>query len=325
MKIAIIMNHDLSGVIYHRGMQNKEIYDLDTIESVATALRSAGHHVEILDGNMFIIEKLTKFFNELKPYNAQGMVFNMAYGIQGDCRYTHIPSLMEMLGLPYIGSSPLGHTLALDKVITKQLIALANLPTPDYFVVSNAEENLPEVEFPVVVKPKMEAFSLGVRLVRNMAELKEEVKNLLDEFQQPVLVEKFIAGREFTVGVIGNKNPEALPVVEIDFNNNPNEIQRVENKMYQPCPKICPSNVLPDLAKELQRISIETFKALHLRDFARVDMRMDSANNIYVLEVNSMASFKRRGSLMKAAQVAGYEFNFFVNKILKIATDRYGF
>jgi D-alanine-D-alanine ligase len=119
MKVAIIYNRDIQGVINVFGMQNKEFYNEKTVKKVAQSLEKAGHNVTIMDGNKQIVERLENFMPRVMEGEQMGMVFNMAYGIQGESRYTHIPSLLEMLGIPYVGSSPSGHTLALDKVLTK--------------------------------------------------------------------------------------------------------------------------------------------------------------------------------------------------------------
>jgi D-alanine-D-alanine ligase len=323
VKVAIIHNEDLSGVINQFGIQNKELYNPVTIKRVSNALEEGGHNVAVIDGNMNLVEKLQSFMPRVMQGERMGMVFNMAYGIQGESRYTHIPSMLEMLGIPYVGSSPAGHTLALDKVTTKVIIQKFGLPTPDFWVFSNPEEDITAVEYPAIVKPKMEAVSFGLKIVNNEAELREAIKFIIQEFQQQALVEKFIRGREFAVGLLGNEPPEAFPVLEIDLENDPDAIQTVEHKKQAPRKKICPANLSPELADEMQRISVEAFQALQLRDFARVDIRMDENNNIYILEVNSMASLGSSGSYVYAAEKAGYNFKRLVNRMLDVGVIRY--
>lgn len=323
MKVAIIYNKDLSGVINRFGMQNKETYNPKTIKRVADALENGGHNVAIIDGSMGVIEALQEFMPRVVQGERMGMVFNMAYGIQGESRYTHIPSMLEMLGIPYIGSTPAGHTLALDKVTTKILIQKHGLPTPDFWVFSSPGEDMSDVAFPAIVKPKMEAVSFGLKVVYNQEELKEAVAFIIQEFQQQALVEAFIRGREFAVGLLGNHPPEAFPVLEIDLENDPDAIQTVDNKKAAPRKKICPANLPREIADEMVRISIAAFNALQLRDFARVDLRMDQDNNIYILEINSMASMGPTGSYVHAAAVAGYDFKMLVNKMLDAGVVRY--
>lgn len=140
MKIALIYNKDIHGVINTFGMQNKEFYNEQTVKKVAHSLEKAGHNVAILDGNKQIIERLENFMPSVNEGEQMGMVFNMAYGIQGESRYTHIPSMLEMLGLPYVGSSPSGHALALDKILTKIIWKNNNLSTPDFWVFNSLKK-----------------------------------------------------------------------------------------------------------------------------------------------------------------------------------------
>lgn len=323
MKIAIIYNKDFDGVINVFGMQNKEVYSPKTIQRVAEALEKGGHNVAVIDGNMHVIERLQTFMPKVVDGEQMGMVFNMAYGIQGESRYTHIPSMLEMLGIPYVGSSPSGHALALDKVITKIMWQKHKLSTPDFWVFNSGDDNIEDVKYPVIVKPKMESVSFGLKVVYNAQDLREAINFIVKEFQQQALVEQFIRGREFCIGLIGNTPVETFPVLEIDLGNNPDAIQTVTDKTEAPRRKTCPANIPSDIAEEMVRQSIEAFKALHLRDFARVDIRMDEYNNIYLLEVNSMASLGLTGSYPTAAKVAGYEFGELVNKMLDVAAVRY--
>lgn len=323
MKVAIIYNKDLTGVINRFGLQNKERYNPKTVKLVAEALEKGGHNVSVIDGNMHVIETLKDFMPRVVEGERLGMVFNMAYGIQGESRYTHLPAMLEMLGIPYVGSGPEGHALALDKVIAKIIMQQNGLRTPQFWVFSTGDEDLSPVKYPVIVKPKMEAVSYGLEIVNNKADLRSAVKYIINEFQQQALVEQFIRGREFAVGLLGNDDPEAFPVLEIDLGGDPNAIQSAMDKLKEPRGKICPANIPPELGDEMVRLSKEAFKVLHLNDFARVDIRVDENENIYVLEINSMASLGKSGSYVHAASVAGYEYTQLINKILDVAAVRY--
>lgn len=323
MKIAIIYNRDIKGVINTFGMQNKEFYNEKTVKKVAQSLENAGHNVVILDGNKQIIERLENFMPRVNEGEQMGMIFNMAYGIQGESRYTHIPSMLEMLGLPYVGSSPSGHALALDKVLTKIIWKNNNLPTPDFWVFNSHKEDISAVKYPVIVKPKMESVSFGLKIVYNPEDLKEAIHFIVSEFNQQALVEQFIRGREFCVGLLGNTPVEAFPVLEIDLEGDPDGIQTVDDKKQKPKRKVCPVDISENLADQMKQLSIEAFKALSLRDFSRVDIRLDENNNIYLLEINSMASMGETGSYPAAAKVAGYKYDALVNKMLDVASVRY--
>jgi D-alanine-D-alanine ligase len=323
VKVAIIYNEDMSGVINRFGLQNREMYNPETVKRVAEALEQGGHNVRVFDGNMYVVDHLQEFMPQPSPGDQPGLVFNMAYGIQGESRYTHLPAMLEMLGIPYVGSGPAGHALALDKVMTKVVLQYHGLPTPEYRVFSSPDEDVSGVAYPAIVKPKLEAVSFGVKVVRGEAELREAIAHVWEKFRQQALVERFIRGRELAVGLLGNGVPEAFPLVEIDLGGDPEAFQTDADKLNEPRPKICPADVPTEVAAEMVRLSRETFRALGLRDFARVDFRLGEEGQPYVLEINSMASLGLSGSYVRAAEVEGYDFAALVNKILEVAAVRY--
>jgi D-alanine-D-alanine ligase len=323
MKVAIIHNRDQSGVINVFGPQNRERYNPKTVERVAAALEKGGHNVRIIDGNMHVIDQLRDFMPRVMAHEGPGMVFNMAYGIQGVSRYTHLPAMLEMLGVPYVGSNPLAHGLALDKVIAKIVFQNAGLPTARFWNFASAEDRFDDLTFPLIVKPKMEAVSYGVKVVYNEEDLREAVDYLIKEFQQHVLVEQFIPGREFAIGLLGNGEPEVFPIVELDLAGDPNAIQSAEEKLHAPLQKICPAPLPEEKAEELRALARKAFRSLDLFDFARVDVRMDREGNPYILEINSMASLGLTGTYVRAAQEAAYSYEALINRIVDVAVMRY--
>jgi D-alanine-D-alanine ligase len=136
-------------------------------------------------------------------------------------------------------------------------------------------------------------------------------------------VEQFIRGREFCIGLLGNNPVETFPILEIDLEGDHDAIQTLDNKKESPRRKICPAQIPHELAEKMRKLSVQAFQSLHLRDFARVDIREDENNNIYILEINSMASLGETGSYLTAAKVAGYDFVGLVNKILDVSAVRY--
>lgn len=326
MKVAVIYNKKVThplDVINIFGPQTMERYNPKTVELVAAALESGGHNVRILEGNIDMAEELQNFMPRVIAGDRPGMVFNMAYGIQGQSRYTHVPALLEMLGVPYVGSGPQAHAVALDKIMTKIVLQQSNLPTPDFWFFSSSDENMEKVTYPVIVKPKMEAVSMGMKIVDNQVDLREAVKEIIDTYQQQALVERFISGREFAVGLLGNgAELEVLPVVEFAL-GDPDAIQTKGSKMKNPAEKICPPNISEELMLEMKRLARESFHVLGIQDFARIDLRMDAEGNLYILELNSMASLGLTGSYFFSAQVAGYTYESLVNRMFDVAAVRY--
>jgi D-alanine-D-alanine ligase len=323
MRVAVIHNRDRAGVISVFGPQNREKYNPKTVERVAAALEKGGHTVRVIDGNMHVVEQLRDFMPRVISGDRPGMVFNMAYGIQGVSRYTHLPAMLEMLGVPYVGSNPTAHGLALDKVIAKIVFKNAGLPTAAFWNFATADDRFDDLTFPVIVKPKMEAVSYGIRVVDNEGDLREAVEEIISEFQQHVLVEQFIPGREFAVGLLGNADPEILPIVEIDLQGDPNAIQSAGDKLKRPKGKICPAVLSDEQQREIRQVVIRAFNSLGLYDFARVDLRMDPDGNVFILEINSMASLGLTGTYVHAAKVAGYTYDQLINRMLDVAVVRY--
>ena len=327
MRVAVVHNSDPGGVINVFGPQNRERYNPRTVERVARALESGGHTVRIIDGNMHVVERLQDFMPRVIAGERPGMVFNMAYGIQGVSRYTHLPAMLEMLGVPYVGSGPQAHGMALDKVIAKIMFQAAGLPTAKFWNFASVDDRFEDLictpEHPLIVKPKMEAVSYGITIVKNEDDLLEAVSTIINEFGQHVLVEQFIAGRELAIGLLGNGDPEVLPIVEIDLAGDPNAIQTDSDKLRAPRGKLCPAPLDEEQTAEMRELAKRAFRSLELFDFARVDLRLDADNKPYILEINSMASLGLTGTYVHAAQTAGYTYDSMVNRMLDVAAIRY--
>ncbi|MFH1719713.1 MAG: ATP-grasp domain-containing protein [Planctomycetota bacterium] len=326
MKIAIVYNHDFQNVINLFGIPNKEKIGQSTIKRIANALKAGGHQVKAIEGDKDLINKLEEFMPRVLKGEQPGLVFNLSYGIQGQARYTHVPSILEMVGIPYVGSGPLAHGMALDKVVAKTIFNQHGLPTPDFTVLNSWENMTCELPYPLIVKPKHEAVSFGVRIVRSETELHEAVQFVEKEFQQPVLVEQYIDGSEINVGLIGNNPVEALMPVELIFGKGGPAIYTYEDKTHRSGRKIgynCPASISKKQIAEAQDLARRAFKALGCYDFARVDMRLDKKGRFYILEVNSLPSLGGRGSYLVGAEHLGLDFTATVNRMVEAASARY--
>ena len=162
MKIAIVYNRDSQNVVNLFGIPNRERIGKKTIKRLADALRSHKHRVKTFEGDKDLIDRLEEFMPRVLKGERPGLVFNVSYGIQGQARYAHVPSILEMVGIPYVGSGPLAHGLALDKVVAKMIFQQHGLPTPDFTVINSWEDcgNV-DLPFPLIVKPKNEAVSFA--------------------------------------------------------------------------------------------------------------------------------------------------------------------
>ena len=327
MKVALVYNLNAKGIINVFGIQNREWYPEETIEKVVDALEKGGHEVELVAGDRLMLSKLKKYLPKLSKKRPNGIVLNMALGIQGKCRYTHVPAILEVAGIPYTGSSPLGHTLAMDKVVAKQILIASGLPTPNYQVFSDPKQSFVHLQFPLIVKPRGEAASFGLRIVHDTESLKEAVNQILLDFKQPALIEEYIEGREINVGILGNNTPQAFPALELILKEEGQKIYTHESKFTKSArksaKKICPADLPPETAAHIQKIAIQAFQVLNIHDYARVDFRLDRYNQPHILEVNSMASLNPSSSFVYAAKKAGYSFSGLINRIVEVACERY--
>jgi len=326
MKVAIVFNRQQKNVINLFGQLNKEKIGKKTIQRILNALKKGKHQAIALEGDKELINHLEEFMPRVLKGERPGIVFNVSYGIQGEARYTHVPSILEMVGVPYVASGPMAHSLALDKVVSKTIFRQFELPTADFAVLNDPGFTAPGLHYPLIVKPKNEAVSFGIRVVNNEQELREAARVIFEKFSQPVLAEQYIDGREINVGLLGNDPPEAFPPAEIIFDETGPKIYSYEDKTGRSGREIkveCPAQLSSEKTLEAQELAKKAFQVLGCRDCARVDMRMDTDGNFYILEVNSLPSLGEHGSYTHAAAAVGLDYDALVNRLVEVAVARY--
>ncbi|MCU7830264.1 MAG: ATP-grasp domain-containing protein [Candidatus Thiodiazotropha sp. (ex Myrtea sp. 'scaly one' KF741663)] len=327
MKVAVIYNRESQKVINLFGQPNREKYGLAAIRRITNSLKKGGHQVQAFEGDKDLIDNLEEFMPRTLVGERPGMAFNLSYGIQGQARYTHVPGILEMVGVPYVGSGPLAHSLALDKVVAKMLFVQNGVPTPAFAVLDASGFEMPKLDFPLIVKPKNEAVSFGIRIVNSEEELREASDVIFKEFEQPVLVEQFVEGREINIGLLGNGSTlETFQPAELTFGECGPQIYTEEDKRRtsgREVGVVCPANLDAEIASKAQEIARKAFIVLGCYDCARVDIRMDKDGNLYVLEVNSLPSLGEHGSYVAAADAMGLNFAALVNRLVEVASSRY--
>jgi D-alanine-D-alanine ligase len=192
MKVCLVYNRDSKRVINLFGQPNRERIGLQQIKRITDALKQGGHRAIALEGDKDLIDRLEEFMPRVVAGEQPGIVLNLSYGVQGQARYTHVPSILEMVGVPYVGSGPVAHSIALDKVITKMVLVQHGLPTPEFAILQEPEFEAPKLDYPLIVKPKHEAVSFGVRVANDEAELREAAGAIFAMFGQAVLAERAI-------------------------------------------------------------------------------------------------------------------------------------
>jgi D-alanine-D-alanine ligase len=273
------------------------------------------------------------------------IVFNLAESFGGKSALeSNVAALLNLLGLRYTGSSPAGLLMAGAKSLTKQVRGVQKIRTPQFAAIyRGALDHVGDLKFPLIVKPPQEDASLGITsksVVRDIQELFGTMDSLQRELQSPVLVEEFVEGREFYVGLLGNVQPQALPVIELDFSAFPADRPKVASyeakwgeggtggtsetgAEFAGTKSVFPTDLSPELATRMQEVAVEAFGALRLRDYGRVDLRVTPDEQIYVIEVNPNCYLERTGEFARAAAEAGIAPDALVARIIELAQARY--
>jgi D-alanine-D-alanine ligase len=289
----------------------------ETIISIANALARQGHIVVHLEATPDLPRVLAEADVDL--------IFNIAEGVEGRNREAQVPALCELLGIPYTGSDSATLAIALDKALGKKVLLQHDILTPKFQLMESARERLDsEMKFPLIVKPNAEGSSKGIgstSVVDNEEELRAAVKTIVERYRQPALVEEYIAGREFTVGLLGDKRPRVLPPMEIKFkkadNARPVYDYAVKQEWEEHVYYECPAKLTEAQMKAMEKIARATFWALDCRDVARVDLRMDAEGRIYVLEVNPLPGLTPDYSdLVLIAKACGMQYDQLIAEIM---------
>ena len=306
-----------------------------TIAAVETALSPLGKVIR-LEANEDFPEKL----RAAKP----DIVFNIAEGFHGVNREAHVPAICEFFGIPYSGSDPFTLSLCLDKARTKETLSVRGIPTPKFFVVetlAEIESRTADLRLPLFVKPLHEGSSKGItdrNLCRDREHLVEQTRFLLENYKQPVLVEEYLPGKEFTCAVLGNgADATVLPIVGMNFKSLPKgalPIYSFDAKFVWDRPENplqifeCPARITRTLQASIERVTLDAFRVLGCRDWARIDVRLDAAGAPNVIEVNPLPGIlpdpADNSCLPKAARAAGIGYDELIQSCLKHAAARQG-
>ncbi|GAC1648530.1 MAG: ATP-grasp domain-containing protein [Gemmatimonadaceae bacterium] len=306
------------------------------LEQLGEALVAQGHHTLPLAVDTDI-EPVVTMLRGQRP----DLVFNLAESFRGKSALeSNVAALLNLMGLRYTGSSPAGLLVAGDKTLTKKVLSFHGIRTPEFATLyRGAVDWAGDIQFPVIVKPPQEDASLGIStksVVYDLRGLFEMIHELQATYQQPALVERFIEGREFYVGVLGNVNARALPVVELDFSSFPVDRPRVASwdakwldapgeagAEFAGTTSIFPVDLPSELAQRMQTVAVEAFQALRLRDYARVDLRVSESEEVFVIEVNPNCYLERSADFASAALHEGISYEDLISTIISLASARY--
>ncbi|GAB4339193.1 MAG: ATP-grasp domain-containing protein [Calditrichia bacterium] len=306
----------------------------ETIKAVCNAIASHNHHV-------IKIEADSKAYEHLKLHHPD-LVFNMAEGLFGDFRESYIPMLCERLGIHYTGSDPLTLGICLNKARTKEILSHYLIPNaPFQLIYPGRMIELDNLDFPLIIKPLHEGSSKGIynnSVVENKAQAIKKITEIVRTYNQPVLVEKYLPGDEFTVSVWGNGDDvEVLPIVRMNFGKLPENaypIYSYEAKWIWDMPESpleifeCPAILDPVTEERIKDVVLDAYTVLGIRDWARIDVRMDENGLPNIIEINPLPGIlpnpEDNSCFPKAARTAGYTYVEMINKVIKIAAKRIG-
>ena len=311
----------------------------ETVQAIEQALRSAGHDVFPLEGDETLLDTL----REARP----DICFNICEGLRGEARESQVPAILEMLGIPYTGSGIVAQALSLEKGLAKRVWRDHGLPTAPFQTFTTGDEPLdPALGFPLFVKPVREGSGMGISIrsvVHDEAGLREQVDWVIRAYRQPALVEAFLPGREFTVGLLGNRllpgetslsplyHPSGFhvfPVLEIDVSPVAEAeglyTSQVKTDMPLAPRYLCPAPIPQGLAWELQELAVSAFEAIGAVDVGRVDFRLGADGRPYLLEINTLPGLNPTYSdIVLAARGEGMDYVVLIHEILNQALWRY--
>lgn len=347
-RVAVLANLKKNAPTW-QGMAEDQWDDLDsekTVMALVEAIRAGGHECEFLEGDVSLLDSVRKYQPDI--------CFNICEGHFGDAREAQVPAILEMLRIPYTGSKVLTLALTLDKPMTKRVLTYHDLPTPPFQVFERVDEPLSsDMTFPMFVKPSREGTGMGVSvksIVNNESELRDQVDYVLKRYKQTALVEKFIDGREVTVGIVGNlRGPVArrmpydedlpriqaglhfLPPMEVDLKpyleSDAVYSNRLKVALADQLNYLCPAPLDKDLIDDLNWYAAAVFRVVGALDVSRVDFRLDANDGWkpYILEINPLPGLSPGISdLVIEAEADGIGHTELVNNILNTALKRHG-
>jgi len=322
------------GLVYNLKKGNKseaddseaEYDNIGTVNAIKDALEGGSWQVDTIEATEDMFGKLLS----RKP----DIVFNIAEGSSGRAREAQVPAILDFLGIPFTGSDATTLAISLDKALTKRLLAQSRVRTPKYRVVSLNQAGFPNrFPFPAIVKPNAEGSSKGITdaaVVGNAGELREVLSRNISLYHEDMLVEQYIDGREFTVGILGNGSETTVfAPMEIVYRNRGNPYNIYSYNVKQNYSEFisyeCPAKISDELSKEIVNTARTVYNALGCKDFSRIDFRLSGDGELHFIEINPLPGLAPGYSdYPMLAEFNGMPYKKLVRGILNSALKRYG-
>jgi len=310
------------------GRKRKEKEDR---EEITDALTKLGHEpfYHILDGRPQSLHGLAKCGADL--------VFNLTESYAGDdTKEMNVAAYMDLIGLPYTGAGPHAHFLAQDKATAKKMFHFHGIRTPYFATAYRGNiDHAHDVKFPLIVKPQLEDGSIGIdaaAVVNGVKELMERVQYVQNEFDSPALIEEYIEGREIYAAILGSyERTEVLPLVELDLSQLPEGVPRIASRDVKferdsEAYKLTKSRVVEDLdeptTQKLSETAVAAYRAVKLRDYGRIDMRLTAEGEVYVIEANPNPWLSSKHEFAMAGRKSGRTYTELIKSIIELALER---
>ena len=317
-----------------RGQRSASAAHDSVADQVAAALRGNGHRASVF-ATPADLRQLLAGLRRRRPDLVFNLLESFGGGVNGTGGEVAVAGVLDLLGLPYTGSGPGELFLRQDKGLAKKIFAFEGLLYPDFAVFTRDAdlETGGKLRTPLFVKPLTADASIGIdgdSLVHDTRAMLRRVAAIHEDLGDSALVEEYVEGREFYVGVLGNREPDALPPIEMDFSGLPDGAPRILGSAAKWSPGSAEFRgtraTIPDLPDELrarlQHTAVDAYRALRVRDYGRVDLRLTETGDIYVIEVNANCYLDRSGELAAAAAAAGLDYPRLIQHIVELATER---
>jgi D-alanine-D-alanine ligase len=307
--------------------KKKKRKDMHDREEIFEALQKIGHEpfYQVLDGKSQSLLAVTKCNADL--------IFNLTESFAGDDTMDkNIAAYLELLHIPYTGGGPQALYLAQDKSLAKKIFDFHDIKTPDFATsYKGVLDHAHDIQFPLIVKPTSEDGSIGIdndSVVHSVKELMERIHYIQEEFDSPALIEEYIEGREIYAAILGNDNAECLPLIELDLSKLPKGTPRIagqdvkfdrETEAYKMTKSAPVEDLDEETTKKLGDTALAAYRALKLRDYGRIDMRLTKKGEVYVIEANPNPWLSSSAEFAMAAKKAGKSYTQMIEEIVELA------
>ncbi len=343
LKVAVVCNephpdfyiksveHEIKELDFVPYFEVEDLTPIEEYEILTERLNKSGINAHFLN----IFDDINNLIIDIKK-NKPDVIFNFIEIYKDNSALEmNIVGFLELLNIPYTGAPPMALANCQSKVLAKRLLNSVGINTPRFAVFKKPSKKYKHnLRFPLMVKPAFEDASVGIEndsIVSNDKKLKERIEYVFRNFVQPALVEEYIQGRELNVAILGDKNPEALPISEINFDEMPDHLYNIvsyqakwdpHHESYHKTIPICPARLPIKTEMKAKEMALKAFKFMGCRDYARVDMRLSKDNELYVLEVNPNPDLTEGAGFMRSMEAAGYSYVRALKKIIEHAWGR---